>query len=547
VAYTLVVSRSEASESRTIRRVGFGLAFLAVPAFALVALALGKEAGWDFRNYHWYDPFALLNGRIGFDIAVGHHATYYNPLIDVPLYWLGTRFPAWVAGLWLGALSGIAVALVGGIAYRVVPLEDRRIRLAVAALLALAGIGGGGAMGEIGKTSDDIASALGVLAALLFLAARLGRVVRARRGDLVVILVPAGILAGASPGLKLTVAPYVVGLALALLVLPGSPWRRLLRTGAFGVGVLIGVAAFGGYWFWTMYRFSGNPVFPYFTNVFPTDLVPPGDYRDATFLPKTWGLRLLFPFVFSIDPFKVAEWRFHDIHIAIAYVLVPLAGLAALFGMRPWKRRVDPAMARLLLVAAAATYVLWLAMFAIYRYLVPLEMLCPTIIVVALAMLPMPRAAWIGLAALLLVAAQAVAERGDDPRLGWAGKYVEVEVPPLADPAHTMVLMTETQPTAYVIPEFPPEIPFLRIQGWLVGSKDRSSGLGAAMHRRVENHQGPLYVLFWPKERAGTDPALADYGLAIDESGCRSISSNLDEAVDSGLMPTFCPLTRISQ
>lgn len=537
--------RTEASTS--IRRAGWVLALLALPAFAVLALAFGKEAGWDFQNYHWYDPYALLAGRLGFDIAVAHHATYYNPLIDVPFYWLGSHFPAWVGGIWLGLQAGLGAALVGAIAYRLIPLEDKRARLAAAAVLALAGMGGGGTLGEIGKTSDDIASGLGILAALLVLSANFQRVLRARRGDLAVILIPAGFLAGMSPGLKLTTAPYLIGFAAALLALPGTPWRRLLRIAAFGLGALLGIAAFGGFWFWTMWKFSGNPVFPYFNGIFPTHLLPPGDYRDPTFLPRDWWTRLIFPFAFSIDPFKVAEWRFRDIHIGIAYVLVPLAGLAALAGARPWKRLVDPLAARMLLVLAAATYCVWLFLFAIYRYLIPLEMLSPLIIAMAVAMLPWPVRIRIATIVVLLVAAQAVASRGADPRAGWDGKYVEVEVPPLDDPAHTLVLMTETQPLAYLIPEFPREIPFLRIQGWLVGSKDRVSGFGAAMHRRVEQHQGPIYVLSWPKERDGTDRALADYGLMIDEPGCRPVHSNIDGLIGLDMSPSFCPLTRIPQ
>lgn len=546
MTYDLALSRPDASTLRT-RRAGWLLALLALPFFAGVALLLGKEAGWDFQNYHWYDPYALLGGRIGFDIAVAHHATYYNPLIDVPFFWLGSHFPAWVAGIWLGVQAGLGAALVGATAYRLIPLEDWRQRLAVAAILALAGMAGGGTLGEIGKTSDDIASGIGILASLLLLAGCLGRAVRADRADLLMILIPAGFLAGASPGLKLTTAPYVVGLTAALLALPGTPWRRLLRTSAFGIGVLLGIAAFGGFWFWRMWEFSGDPVFPYFSAFFPTHLVPPGDYRDPTFLPRDWWTRLTFPFVFSANSLKVAEWKFRDVHIAIAYVLVPLAALLALAGARPRKRLIDPVAARLLLVTAGVTYAVWLTMFAIYRYLIPLEMLSPTVIAVAAALLPISPRARLALVAVLLVGAQALASRGDDLRQSWAGKYVEVDMPPLPDPAHSLVLMTETQPLAYMIPSFPPDIPFLRIQGWLVGSKDKTFGLGAEMHRRVEQHDGPIYVLYWPKERGGTDRALADYGLAIDEAGCRTVPTNIEAVDGHGMSPEFCSLTRIQQ
>jgi hypothetical protein len=543
---TLNPTPAGSTGSGNIRVAGYGAAVLALPLFAVVALLMGKEAGWDFQNYHWYDPYALLHGRVGFDIAVAHHATYYNPLLDVPLFVIGTHFAAWVAGAWLGVQAGMAAALLGAIAYRLIPIGDARTRLAVAILLALAGMFGGGALGEVGKTSNDIATGLGALAALLLLIARFPAVLRADHRDLMLVLLPAGILAGASPGLKLTTAPYAVGFAVALLTLPGSPLRRLIRTTAFGIGVLVGIAAVGGFWFWTMWRFSGNPVFPYFNDFFHSPLVPPGSYRDPTFLPKDWTTRLVFPFAFSLDSLKVAEWKFRDIHIAIAYVLAPLAGLAALLKFRPVQSWIDPIAARLLLVMAAGTYLVWLTMFAIYRYLIPLEMLSPIIIVTAISLLPLKRNVAIALAAILLVGAQVLASPGHEFRFGWAGRYVEVAVPPLADPDNTMILMTETVPAAYVIPAFPPAIPFLRIQGWLVGSKDTTSGFGAAMHRRVAEHQGPLYALQWPRERAGTVVALADYGLALDDGACRPVETNIEYPLDQNLPLLLCPLIRKS-
>ena len=58
---------------------------------------LGKDTSWDFRNYHWYAPYALLNHRMGIDVAVAHQASYYNPYLDIPFYWLATHTRAWIA------------------------------------------------------------------------------------------------------------------------------------------------------------------------------------------------------------------------------------------------------------------------------------------------------------------------------------------------------------------------------------------------------------------------------------------------------------------
>ncbi len=61
--------------------------------FGLSILWLGQDISWDLRNYHYYNPFAFLNGRMGHDVAVAHVATYYNPLIYIPFYWAVTWLP----------------------------------------------------------------------------------------------------------------------------------------------------------------------------------------------------------------------------------------------------------------------------------------------------------------------------------------------------------------------------------------------------------------------------------------------------------------------
>jgi hypothetical protein len=295
-----------------------------------------------------------------------------------------------------------------------------------------------------------------------------------------------------------------------------------------------------------MWRFSGNPVFPYFNDIFASPLVPPGSYRDETFLPKDGVTRLFFPLIFSANSLSVAEWEFRDVHILIAYIMTPIAAVAALFKRPKGRLLVDPIMARLLLVGAAGSYVVWLYLFGIYRYLIPLEMLSPLIIVSAVAILPLRPGPRLMIMIVLLGGAQAMAWKGDEPRFGWSGPYVGVTVPAIADPAHSLILMTETAPMAYVIPSFPPEIPFLRIQGWMIGSKDRSSVLGAEMYRRVSEHHGPIYGLYWPVEHEATVGAFADYGLVLDDAACQPVDTNIQEPIDQGRPLLLCPLKRIS-
>ena len=87
--------------------------------WAAFVVYLGKDTSWDFRNYHWYIPYAYLHGRMGFDVVVAHQASYYNPFLDIPFYELATKTPVWFA---LGVL--VMVAFVRA-AQRVEPFLSR--------------------------------------------------------------------------------------------------------------------------------------------------------------------------------------------------------------------------------------------------------------------------------------------------------------------------------------------------------------------------------------------------------------------------------------
>src|SRR5262249_21361655 len=115
-AMARILTASDHSLSRAFHGSALGIwLLLASPLiFGITAVLMGKDGGWDLQNYHWYNPYALLTQRLGFDVAVGQHATYYNPLADLPFYLIASQGPPWLAGAFLGALFGIAVAMIGG-------------------------------------------------------------------------------------------------------------------------------------------------------------------------------------------------------------------------------------------------------------------------------------------------------------------------------------------------------------------------------------------------------------------------------------------------
>src|SRR5471030_2070813 len=143
---------------------------LGVLFWAGFVILLGKDTSWDFRNYHWYAPYALLNHRMGMDVAVAHQASYYNPYLDLPFYWLATHTRAWITLGLLGAAQGaniVPLYLMGRSAIRAdVPAADIKI---MAGALSLLGLVGALTLTEFGTTYYDNVMSVLVLLGLAIL------------------------------------------------------------------------------------------------------------------------------------------------------------------------------------------------------------------------------------------------------------------------------------------------------------------------------------------------------------------------------------------
>jgi hypothetical protein len=74
----------------------------------MVSLALGIDANWDLKNYHYYNPWALLHGRWQLDSAPAFIQTFHNPLPDLPFYALvASGLPASLIEFALGIPVGV--------------------------------------------------------------------------------------------------------------------------------------------------------------------------------------------------------------------------------------------------------------------------------------------------------------------------------------------------------------------------------------------------------------------------------------------------------
>jgi hypothetical protein len=128
--------------------------------FGALALVLGQDTNWDLRNYHWYNPYAFLTGRFALDIGPAHAATFYNPLLDVPVYLLAQALPAKAVGFLLGTVQGLNFVLLFALLRALIVAPSPAQRSGFAAVVAGVGMSGGGHLSLVGTTFNDVSLAV---------------------------------------------------------------------------------------------------------------------------------------------------------------------------------------------------------------------------------------------------------------------------------------------------------------------------------------------------------------------------------------------------
>jgi hypothetical protein len=501
--------------------------------WAAFVVVLGKDTSWDFRNYHWYIPYAYLNGRMTMDIAVAHLASYYNPFLDIPFYLLATHVPSWVSLAVLGAVQGANVVPLYIIGRQCLRIDDYKLG---AGTLALLGQTGGLGLNLYGTHYYDDVMSVFVFTSIAIVIVNFQTL---REGPLwksASIAALAAFITGLTVGLKLPEAPFALGVAAALIAIGGSWKHQGARLVGGAIGGILGTALFAAYWMLQMDHLTGNPLFPYFNEHFHSALAVGRNYRDLRFVPTHFWREVLFPILFTEDWSVADDIPFRDIRVALAYVTVIVASLIWATGRRSRDPLVGPEAARVLFTFAAVSYVAWLKIFGIYRYILALEMFAPILIAASIGLLPLPRRTQLVALAALFFATLVFTKPDSMERAPLGDPYVDVAVPKIAHPQHTMILMTGNEPLGFIVPSLPHEIPVLRIDGWMLQPKD-GSGLTKVMRKRVADFRGDLYLIADANAMIRAHDALKDYGLAIVWTKCTLFDTNLIGAYQ------LCPLS----
>ncbi|HSD17977.1 MAG TPA: hypothetical protein VLC71_12060 [Thermomonas sp.] len=482
----------------------------------LAMLLLGADKNWDLANYHLYNPHAWLTGRYATDIAPAQVQTWHNPLLDIPLYLL-VRADAHslLISLWL-TIPAIVALLAG--THVLQRLLDRPLRAWELVAFALAAASGAAFFPGIGSTMNDSYVAAGVLVALAL-------VLRAQPAWWVWLL--AGAIAGFTAGLKLTAALYCIGLFAATLA--SGPARALpVRVLALGVGGLGGFLL--SYLPWGLYLWEthGNPMFPYFNNVFRSPDLPPEAWADQRFRPKSLLDALLVPVRLLTTNAQFSEIPARDPRLLIG--LVSAAVLA-------WPRRSTPReharAARMVVAFFVVSYVLWVKQYGILRYTGTLEVLAVATLIALLSRLP--GRTYLVVSMLMVAALVFGTVRPDWGRRPFTRHFLAADWPTLT--ADAMVVTATDAPLGFFMLGLPDRIPALAIRNNIMDPR-RCAVLQARVEARLSAHRGPIWLLEddqdRPDIREGRSLAREYYGLQV-AGKCTYIRSTFGQV-------RLCPL-----
>lgn len=235
----------------------------------LVAFAIsdgGMRLSWDALNHHIYLGWTAEHPRFDRDVLAAGTQAFQFPYLYWPVYRLAVGGAgAMTAGAVLAALQALAVPPLWLIARTCMPgarLLDAFMRLLGVGLAFLTGA----VLSLLDASSNDLLAAIPLVWAIAFALIALERPADAVSARWVAL---SGLLAGVSAACKLSNGPLAVLLPLLwVFAAPGTLGARVRRA-ALGCGMtLAGFALTLGYWGTLLWTYYGNPLYPFFENVF---------------------------------------------------------------------------------------------------------------------------------------------------------------------------------------------------------------------------------------------------------------------------------------
>jgi hypothetical protein len=513
-------------------------------ACTILALAtnclLGKDMAWDTLSYHIYAGFSAVNDRFAQDYFAAGPASYFNPYIHAPFYYLITTG---LSSFEISSILAIAHSAILWLTYElavtVCPSDDPHKRL----MFGLCGVAfaliNPILLQQIGSTFADITTGELVLAGWLLLALA----VRTRSTTRVIC---AGLLCGIATGLKLTNAIHAISGFAVLIMLPLTLRGRIRHGVAYGISLGLGFVVIAAPWSYRLEKRFGNPLFPLMNNIFRSPEFTTEPLHHLRFIPATVAEALWRPFA-MIDPVTMVheEMRAPDPRYAVLFILVGVFVCRWLWQRRAPSSsqslsRVDAGSARTLAAIScglAVDWVAWLSGSGNSRYFLPMSSVAAVVIVAMLFRLfaTQPKARNYVLAGILGVQGvqlwMGADFRWNDTR--WNDHWIDVTVPAKLASEPNLYLTMGAQTNSFIAPYLAPGAGMINVSGGYTLGPDGATG--ARIEALIDRYAPNVRMLIRGEglyrnderrrpNRVQIDDALSPFSLRVDESDCATIA-----------------------
>ena len=336
---------------------------------AWLSAFLQHETNWDFSNYHYYNAFAFLNDRLNYDIVPASVNGFFNPIIELPLWFYvqhfndNTNLIYALQGIWGGLMLFVFYKL-----YRLFfKLEDASsyVVLILSLLLTLSGEG---VFWQYGSSSNEIPIAFLLLWGLYILL----KMIKLPETQTLKKFFAAGLIMGVALGLKQTAATYRIATGLMLMICHqylNKPFKSIF---VFALGGFLGYIVLNGYFMYKYWMLYGNPFFPFLNGVFHSPYFDDFNYRDTRYLPS-WKTFLIYPILWNFPGYTIRELPFFDLRLMFVYLAI-----IGIFVWLAYKKKIKATIQKYPLETAvyvfvALSFLIWMSMFSILRYAALIE------------------------------------------------------------------------------------------------------------------------------------------------------------------------------
>ena len=505
----------------------------------------GQDINIDLMNYHHFSPFELLKKELFYDITIQQQ--FLNPLIYVPHWLLNSVATPKVATALMVLLQATNIPLVYLLTAFLVQRHEtssQRVQIGLSLCAAAVACLAPTFVTEIGTSFADCLTSILIIAGLCFLVLSVSQQGKSTPA----LPIAAGLCLGAAVGLKLTNVTFAVATFLSLLFV-GELRTRVARTGVFLFGGIVGTLLTASYWTFVLYAKFRNPVFPFFNSVFKSPfytVYTAPSLIDDRFLPRSFFDAMSYPFQWVVGRHPSSELSFRDLQFAVLFIAISFLGLSAAFAVvsqasspfgPPKSSRTAAKHPAMLLVSfSVISFGLWIKLFAIQRYLLPLELVAGTcLIAVGILFGLRDRVMMISIA----VAAVAICAWGRPSDFGhsaWVDRVARTELPKEILESNGLFLLYGW-PTTYLIPDFARRARFFDI--YML--EDPKNAMGQTFSHILATEERAMYSIQGGLLSADSIKFLNNFGLRQDGIDCVHFASFIG-ARNVGL--ALCPVFR---